>query len=590
MANTLGTKFHGIRLAASSFITNLVAEPLVADPLPITGGRLWFNTVQKVIKYSVYDAGGAVIVKTINDAEGAAAALSQLQSDLAAEVTARGVAVTAESTARAAAIAALTAALTTETNDRIAGDATEAADRTAAVAVAAATASDQLATETTARLAGDAASLSRDNALQAELDATQTGAGLQVDGTYVAPQNTTYLGATTSLRSAATTLDAALSAEVTDRTAAVAAVQASLDSEVQTRTSDVANLQTQLTSWVTTQLAGNAASDAAEVAARIAGDSALQTELNRTQASIGTAVDGALIPFSGTSYLDAATTIAGAETLLDIEVKRVSDAVVAEASARSTANTNFNTLLNTEMTDRAAADAAIQAELNLTQVGSGLETTGAYAAPTGSNYLGTAISLKDADFVLDAAVMGVQTQVTANTTNIANLNTAIATEVTNRTNADASVTSALNAEVSRATAAEVAVAADLATEVSDRAAAVTSVAGALSTEITNRTTADAGLQTQIDAVVAASGSGAAALKTQLNATRHNFTSVSGALTHTVVHNLNTQFLIIDVKVQGDDSVFVNDIMPIVPIDSNSYSVILNEARNIIACTLSNAAL
>ena len=48
--------------------------------------------------------------------------------------------------------------------------------------------------------------------------------------------------------------------------------------------------------------------------------------------------------------------------------------------------------------------AAIQSELDATQAGAGLGVDGSYTAPVGSNYLGSAVSLKDADSKLDAQI------------------------------------------------------------------------------------------------------------------------------------------------------------------------------------------
>ena len=69
-------KFHGISLANNSWIENLHIERLAADPMPISAGRVWFNTVSKSVKYSSLDAGGAVVVLTIGSAEDAAAAVA----------------------------------------------------------------------------------------------------------------------------------------------------------------------------------------------------------------------------------------------------------------------------------------------------------------------------------------------------------------------------------------------------------------------------------------------------------------------------------------------------------------------------------
>jgi hypothetical protein len=46
----------------------------------------------------------------------------------------------------------------------------------------------------------------------------------------------------------------------------------------------------------------------------------------------------------------------------------------------------------------------MQDELDATQTGAGLGTDGAYTAPVGSNYLGSAVSLKDADSKLDTQI------------------------------------------------------------------------------------------------------------------------------------------------------------------------------------------
>jgi hypothetical protein len=58
---------------------------------------------------------------------------------------------------------------------------------------------------------------------------------------------------------------------------------------------------------------------------RIAADAALQSELDITQAAVGLEVTGSFLPFSATSYLTTATTIADSIQKLDIEAKRLDD-------------------------------------------------------------------------------------------------------------------------------------------------------------------------------------------------------------------------------------------------------------------------
>ena len=58
---------------------------------------------------------------------------------------------------------------------------------------------------------------------------------------------------------------------------------------------------------------------------REAADAALQTELNITQAAVGLEVTGSFLPFSTSTYMTTATTIADAIAKLDIEAKRLDD-------------------------------------------------------------------------------------------------------------------------------------------------------------------------------------------------------------------------------------------------------------------------
>lgn len=91
-------------------------------------------------------------------------------------------------------------------------------------------------------------------------------------------------------------------------------------------------------------------------------------------------------PLIGSNYLDSAESLMNADEILDGALKSVSDA------------------LDQEILDREGATSAIQTELDTTQTGAGLNTDGTYTAPVGSNYLGSAASLKNADQLLDAEI------------------------------------------------------------------------------------------------------------------------------------------------------------------------------------------
>lgn len=155
----------------------------------------------------------------------------------------------------------------------------------------------------------------------AEVNATQTGAGLGTDGSYTANGTANYINAATSLKDADDKLDAALKTEADARAAA--------DTGLNTAINTVAtNLATEVTN-------------------RTNADTALQNELNATQAGAGLATDGTFITNTGTNYINAATSLANADVLLDTAIKTVSNAVVSEASARSAADATLQGSIDT---------------------------------------------------------------------------------------------------------------------------------------------------------------------------------------------------------------------------------------------------
>lgn len=521
-------------------IQNARIENLAIDPLAPAVGQIWFNTTENLFKgfdgtnvkplgtdltaakQTEMDAtqvgaglatDGAYVVPTSSNY--LAAATSLADADIKLDTAVKGVvdALAAETAARLAAGSTaagdLSAALAQEVTDRNAAVAAETAARVAADAAAAAAASDQLATETTARIAGDTALGGRIDGVQSELDATQASVGLNTDGTYTAPESTTFLGTSTSIKDAAVKLDAALTAEAAARAAADTAFQTALAAEATTRAAADSNFQSQIDTLVSelTGETGVTGELAGEIAARTAADTAIKTELDTTQASIGLAEDGTFTAITGSNYLGAAATVLGAVTVLDTQIKATADAIAAETAARSTADTNFNTSLNTEVAARTAADTAQQTEIDTIEAGAGLETDGTYASPTGSNYINTATSLKDADYKLDAAVKVVADGVATNAT-------AIADETTARV---AAITSAISGEV---TARDAAITSAIATEVTARDAAIT-----------------AGLAT-----IAGGG-------------YYLYTSSASAATHVVLHNLGSKFATVTV-VDADDNVII----------------------------------
>lgn len=69
-------KIHNPVLANNSVFKNLHFERLSADPTPLTAGRVWFNTTDKLFKHTTLDAGGAVVVNSFATVEALNSALT----------------------------------------------------------------------------------------------------------------------------------------------------------------------------------------------------------------------------------------------------------------------------------------------------------------------------------------------------------------------------------------------------------------------------------------------------------------------------------------------------------------------------------
>lgn len=162
------------------------------------------------------------------------------------------------------------------------------------------------------------------------INTIESSAGLNSDGSYTAVSGT-YLGSETSLKGGLATLDSSLSSAVTSLTS-------SISSNVST----------------------------------------LQGKIDTVEASVGLAADGSYTAFSGSNYMDTATSIVGA--LEDLDAQAYSN-----AGSISTNASNIS---------------GLSTELDSTQSGAGLNANGTYTSP-GGNYLTSETSLKGGLTVLD---------------------------------------------------------------------------------------------------------------------------------------------------------------------------------------------
>ena len=240
-----------------------------------------------------------------------------------------------------------------------------------------------------------------DAAIQLELDNSQTGSGLNADGTYTADSNSNYLSAAVSLKDADQKLDTQIKTVADDLAALGDGSLTDIQNEIDAIESGAglgtdgtytANTSANYIASATSLKSADNALDAAikvnavdisnEVTNRTTADAGLQTEIDDTQAGAGLANNGDYVADTGADFINLATSIHNATQRLD-------------------------TALKSEQTARGVAEANIQSELDNTQAGAGLGTDGLYTANSNSNYLTSATSLKDADNKLDAQIKAV---------------------------------------------------------------------------------------------------------------------------------------------------------------------------------------
>ena len=82
-------EYHGVKLASGAVIANFVVEKLAAAPLVLEAGRSWYNTTTNVYQY-VESNGTELVVKTVTSAEALAEAIVALETKLASTDAGKG--------------------------------------------------------------------------------------------------------------------------------------------------------------------------------------------------------------------------------------------------------------------------------------------------------------------------------------------------------------------------------------------------------------------------------------------------------------------------------------------------------------------
>lgn len=262
---------------------------------------------------------------------------------------------------------------------------------------------------------------------------------------------------------------------------------ASAVNELHTDTNAVAGRMTTAESSIVT----NATSISTEASRAQAEETSIRGDFAAADTSIRSDFASADAVVLNSASSDATTKANNAEAA----AKTYSDGIVAtESSTREAADDLLEGQITAEATTRANADnaldtraTALESEMTLTQTSVGVATDGAYLPRSGSNFLDTAVSLKDESTKLDVALKSEETaRIAADNTLTNNLNS----EISSRTSGDASLQSQITAEVGRATSAEQANAANIATN-----------ATSISDEATRAQTAEAAVNARVDFIV-----------------------------------------------------------------------------------------
>ena len=83
-------EIHGIRLAPGSAVANLIIERLIQDPVSLEATRFWYNTTDKKFKLSNVNGAGEIYIQEFTSAQDLVDALEVLKADLASVASGKG--------------------------------------------------------------------------------------------------------------------------------------------------------------------------------------------------------------------------------------------------------------------------------------------------------------------------------------------------------------------------------------------------------------------------------------------------------------------------------------------------------------------
>jgi hypothetical protein len=344
-----------------------------------------------------------------------------------------------------------------------------------------------------------------------------------------------------------TAMLAAVAAENAAMLAAVAGVQADVDQNESDSDAAEAALQANIDAEEAARIAADGVLQGnidAEAGSRAAGDAALQGELDASQLSIGLNNDGSFNGHAGSNYMDAATSMRGADLALDSALKSEENSRVAAVSAEESARISGDAAVTTAFQ---AADAAMDTELKgliSDEESARIAAVSAEASARAAADTAEAAARLAADNTLqaniDAEAVTARAAESANATAIADEETralaAEAAEQAARIAGDASTLVSAKAYTDAEVAALVDAAPELLDTLNELAAAIgddenfaTTVANNLATESARAQAAEAAIQADVDGNEADADASFAAATTDRAAVRTEFAAADATL-------------------------------------------------------------
>lgn len=652
MANFI--KAHGLSIASNGFIENVVIEKLASAPASLENGRLFYDSTSHELKY-VKANGGTATLYTFATKEAADAFVSALDASTGAGLVgttgttgANGQFSTINGDVQTT-IDAIVSALDAEIKRAKDAEIAEANTRTSA--------DNAINATITALKDGSTSTIKNLNDADSALDARIVTLENKVDGDMgdftllTTDAKDTLVNAINEVDAHADDNAANLATEIANRESAVTDLTTYLDTNFVNKTTTTAQ-----------NIKANSNFDGSVT---IKGDLTVKGGNFVTEAEVVTFADNVLTlnsnVITGTPTEDAGLEVLrgddGALSILkwdetndyvsipvwDATLDGGNGAFYQDEIATKT-YTEDNFLQIKDALNNGVAE--LQAEVDATQVGAGLNVDGTYTANSATNYIKTATSLKVADTQLDSALKVTNDNLAQEsadrvagddaldgrlTTVEGQVNGKIGDLTTLTTDAKDSLVLAINevdahidTEKSRAQAAEAAIQGtitalkdgsvstiknlddaialtntNLNQEVTDRQAAMTA-------EQTARENADSAINSTItalkdgstmtikqldDKIIAetARATGAesdinsniSAMKSNINAMYYTFTATTAGTTFNIAHNLNSEFISVQVWVYDDSTTkWKNDIVAIEVVDNANLTVYLTESRKV----------